>query len=198
VIGSVAAILGYASFYGLLHSLLASERAKALARRAFGPAADHWYRLAFNVLAGAALVPGSALLLWLPDSPLYEFASPWRWLALLGQAGALAGMVYAVWLTGAWHFLGLRQIAGGTGDASGRLVLAGLYRVVRHPIYTLGLVVMWLTPRMTVNVFALFAAFTVYIVIGTFFEERRLVREHGENYREDRRRVPRLIPRPRA
>jgi protein-S-isoprenylcysteine O-methyltransferase Ste14 len=199
VIVSIAAIVVYAGLYGLLHSLLASDRAKRIAREALGPAADRWYRLAYNVEAGLLLLPGSALLVVLPDSLLYEFASPWRWLAMLAQASALVGMAYGVWLTDPWHFLGLRQIAGRAGNAdSGRLVVAGPYRVVRHPLYTLGLILMWLTPRMSVNLFALFAAFTVYIVVGTLFEERRLVREYGDAYREYRRRVPRLIPRLRA
>jgi methanethiol S-methyltransferase len=199
MISSVAAIVGYAGLYGLLHSLLASDWAKSIGRRAFGVGTDRWYRLAFNIVAGVLLLPGSALLLKLPDRVLYEFAPPWNWLALLGQAGAFAGMTYGAWLTDAWHFLGLRQIGGRVETGvGGRLVIAGPYRLVRHPIYTFGLIFMWLAPRMTVNLFALFATFTVYMVVGTIFEERRLVREHGEDYREYRRRVPRLFPGPRV
>ena len=36
-----------------------------------------------------------------------------------------------------------------------------------------------------------------YFYIGTFFEERRLVRTFGEEYRAYQRRVPRFLPRPR-
>jgi protein-S-isoprenylcysteine O-methyltransferase Ste14 len=35
---------------------------------------------------------------------------------------------------------------------------------------------------------------SVYLYVGTFFEERRLVREFGDDYRAYQRQVPRLIP----
>jgi protein-S-isoprenylcysteine O-methyltransferase Ste14 len=69
-----------------------------------------------------------------------------------------------------------------------------LYRWVRHPLYLWGLVFIWLTPQMTVNRLALVVGFSVYLYIGTFFEERRLVEEFGDDYREYQRQVPRLIP----
>jgi protein-S-isoprenylcysteine O-methyltransferase Ste14 len=71
-----------------------------------------------------------------------------------------------------------------------------MYRWVRHPLYFWGLVFIWLMPQMTVNRLALFAVFSVYLYVGTFFEERRLVEEFGDDYREYQRRVPRLIPAP--
>jgi len=49
---------------------------------------------------------------------------------------------------------------------------------------------------MTINRLALFGALSVYLYVGTFFEERRLVHEFGDAYREYQRQVPRLIPAP--
>jgi hypothetical protein len=62
------------------------------------------------------------------------------------------------------------------------LVVFGLYRWVRHPLYSWGLVLIWLTPHMTVNRLALFGALSFYLYVGTFFEERRLVAEFGDDY----------------
>ena len=75
---------------------------------------------------------------------------------------AFIGIGYGIWLTDAWHFLGL--------------------------------VFIWLTPQMTVNRLALFAALSVYLYVGTFFEERQLIAEFGPAYREYQRQVPRLFP----
>jgi len=69
-----------------------------------------------------------------------------------------------------------------------------LYRLIRHPLM-LGIVIgSWATPHMTTGhlVFAITA--TIYILIGIRFEERDLVRFHGQNYIDYRRRVPMLIP----
>jgi protein-S-isoprenylcysteine O-methyltransferase Ste14 len=76
------------------------------------------------------------------------------------------------------------------------LVISGLYRYVRHPLYTAGLLFIWLTPVMTTSVMAMNLALTVYIYIGSSFEEQRLVAEYGQSYQQYQKQVPRLIPNP--
>ena len=77
-----------------------------------------------------------------------------------------------------------------------QLVLTGLYRWMRHPIYTAGLLFIWLMPVMTANLLALNIGLTIYFIIGALFEERKLVREFGEEYLQYRKVTPMLIPRP--
>jgi protein-S-isoprenylcysteine O-methyltransferase Ste14 len=138
------------------------------------------------------------MLAWLPDRVLYTLPAPWLWFALLGQLVALIGILYGLWLTNIWQFLGLCQLLDmpvvRRENCTPPLVVSGLYRWVRHPLYFWGLVFIWLTPQMTVNRLALVVGFSVYLYIGTFFEERRLVEEFGDDYREYQRQVPRLIP----
>jgi protein-S-isoprenylcysteine O-methyltransferase Ste14 len=200
MISSVAIIVGYAILYGVVHSWLASQRMKHWTRRTFGPTTDRWYRLAYNLIGGVTLLPLLPMLVWLPDRTLYTLTLPWLWLALLGQLAAAAGIVYGLWLTNIWHFLGLCQLLEMPDDdrlnCRPPLVIFGLYRLVRHPLYFWGLVFIWLTPQMTVNRLALFAVFSLYLYIGTFFEEQRLVAEFGDAYRAYQRQVPRLIPAP--
>lgn len=74
------------------------------------------------------------------------------------------------------------------------MVTGGLYRWVRHPLYTAGLVFIWLTPVMTVNLLVLNIGLTIYLVVGAIFEERKLVREFGAAYRDYQENVPMLIP----
>jgi len=69
-----------------------------------------------------------------------------------------------------------------------------LYRIVRHPLL-LGIIIgSWATPHMTSGHLLFAIASTAYILIGIQFEERDLVRYHGQNYIDYRRRVPMLIP----
>jgi protein-S-isoprenylcysteine O-methyltransferase Ste14 len=96
--------------------------------------------------------------------------------------------------TGIGSFLGLSQLMGEKQEVSPQLVTSGLYRWVRHPLYTAGLVFIWFTPFMTQNLLALYAGFTLYLVVGASFEERKLLREFGETYIEYRKRTPMLIP----
>jgi len=195
---SVIVILGYTALYAVLHSWLAGQRMKDWTRRTLRPSTDRWYRLMYNLVGTLTLLPLLPMLVWLPDRTLYTLPPPWLWLALLGQLLAAASILYGLWQTNIWHFLGLCQLLGlpddGRINCKPPLVISGLYRWVRHPLYFWGLVLIWLTPQMTLTRLALFAALSVYLYMGTFFEERRLVAEFGDVYRAYQRQVPRLIP----
>jgi protein-S-isoprenylcysteine O-methyltransferase Ste14 len=69
----------------------------------------------------------------------------------------------------------------------------GPYRYVRHPLYGGWLLVFWSAPVMTSTHLVFAIATSAYILIAIRFEERALLRSHGE-YAEYRRRVPMLIP----
>lgn len=183
------------ALYGALHSWLASRSAKEWARRAFGPPADRFYRLAYNVVAVITLLPVLALPALYPGRTLYTIRPPWLWVTLLLQV--MAGVIILVGLaqTGIGNFLGLSQAVGSTtGDEE--LVVKGLYRWVRHPLYSAGLVLIWLLPIMTTSLLALNVGFSAYLYIGSIYEERKLVAEFGERYQRYQHQVPRLLPRP--
>jgi protein-S-isoprenylcysteine O-methyltransferase Ste14 len=198
MITSILIVFLAVAIYGLIHSLLASLAVKALIRRLLGPAADRYYRLVYNGFAALSFLPVLALAAALPGKTLYRVPLPWTLLTLAGQCLAVAVLAVGVLQTGAGSFLGLRQLVAPPETEAPRLVVTGLYRFMRHPLYSAGLLFIWLTPVMNTNLLALYAALTLYILAGIVHEESRLTREFGEAYRQYRRRTPMLIPFPRG
>jgi protein-S-isoprenylcysteine O-methyltransferase Ste14 len=116
--------------------------------------------------------------------------------ALLIQAlGALIILV-GLLQTGVWSFFGLGWLINGEQAGDEALITSGLYRHMRHPLYTGGLLMLWFMPVMTTSLLAFNLAATLYLYIGSIFEERRLHAAFGERYDAYRKRVPRLIPNP--
>ena len=91
-------------------------------------------------------------------------------------------------------FLGFEQVLNPNPTVSTQMATNGLYRWVRHPLYTTGLAFIWLTPIMTMNLLALNIGLTLYLLLGTIYEERKLVRQFGEEYIQYQQEVPMLIP----
>jgi len=182
--------------WAVVHSLLASRFSKRWARQTFGPGADRWYRLAYNLFAGVSFLPILAMLAVLPDRSLYTVPAPWDWLMRTGQLLALAGLGAAFLQTGPMAFAGLAQLQGQEPDDPGPLVVRGLYCRVRHPLYLFSTLLVWLTPAMTVNWLASCLLITLYFYLGSLHEEQRLLAQFGQAYADYRQRVPMLLPRP--
>ncbi len=193
--GSFWLILFSIILYGALHSWLAARRTKQWAEARFGERIRRYYRLFFSVLGAVTLLPPLALVALLPDRLIYAIPFPWFILTGLLQLAGLAGLVYGVSQTGAMRFIGLDTALDETAlRRPPRFVTGGLYRWVRHPLYTCSLLVLWLMPVMSWNLLALNLGVTLYFLIGSRFEEDKLLDEFGEAYAEYRRRTPAFLP----
>jgi protein-S-isoprenylcysteine O-methyltransferase Ste14 len=111
---------------------------------------------------------------------------------LAGQAVSVLLLFVAVIQTDILSFVGLRQLV--EEENMGSLVTSGLYRSVRHPLYTFSLLILWLAPSMSMNSFIVYSALTIYVLIGIVFEERKLLRDFGQAYAEYKSHTPMLIP----
>jgi methanethiol S-methyltransferase len=178
--------------WGMFHSLLASTGIKDLLRSAFGNGFMKFYRLFYNIYAVVSALPILYLMLTLPDRTLYQASAPWDYILRVGQGVSVSFLLIAVIQTDILSFAGLRQLF--EEEKNGKLITGGLYRFVRHPLYTFSLLILWLAPMMSLNSFIVYLALTIYVLVGILFEERKLLHEFGQEYAEYRSVTPMLIP----
>lgn len=206
---AVAIDLALLLAFGLVHSLLARRAVKARLARIFPAALE---RSLYSLVAGLQM--GLICWAWQPlPAPVWQLSAAgaagavgalatgreWLGLGLWALQGAGWGIVIAALATiGSTHLFGLQQASRAAHDlpyVAPPFEIRGLYRHVRHPVYTGSLVAIWSTPTMSQGRLLLVGVLTVYLFVGLAFEERDLEREFGEAYREHRRRVPSLVPR---
>jgi len=105
---------------------------------------------------------------------------------------AWAALLYSLWLSGLgyqtgwtpwWAWLRGRPVQRGWPEPR------GAYRWLRHPVYLSFLGLVWLTPSMTLDRALLTAVWTVYIFVGSWLKDRRLLHYVGEPYRRYQERV---------
>jgi protein-S-isoprenylcysteine O-methyltransferase Ste14 len=92
-------------------------------------------------------------------------------------------------------FFGIRQILnlGREGNTSKEINKNGLLGIVRHPMYFALIIYLWCQTFSAADI-VVNTVLTIYIIIGTFLEEKKLVLEFGESYIKYQKEVPMLIP----
>ena len=180
------------ALWGMMHSLLASMRFKDFIRDMLGVGFMKFYRLLYNFFAMISITPVLVLMITLPDENVYRVPAPWSYLMLAGQALSLLLLFIAMIQFDIFFFTGLRQLI--EEEKRGNLVTSGFYRSVRHPLYTFALLILWLSPSMSLNSLIVFSSLTIYILIGIYFEERKLLRVFGQQYVDYKSRTPMLVP----
>lgn len=132
------------------------------------------------------------------DIPVFTLAGAARWITMAAAAAVAGLMVYAAFaVRRTIDFLGVGPIrAHMRGEVPRALpfFVAGPYRWVRHPLYACVLALLWLRPEMMADGLLLSLLWSGWILAGTWLEERDLVAEFGDAYREYQRRVPMLVP----
>jgi protein-S-isoprenylcysteine O-methyltransferase Ste14 len=186
--------LGLLLLFGLQHSLMARAGFK---RRITAWLPRTAVRSTYVLLSALAL--GLLCLAWKPLPGLvWNVEQPfWHGLLTIAFVGGWGMSVWATFLIDHFELFGLRQVWNEwRGQQMPPPVFreVSLYRVVRHPMQLGVLIGLWATPRMSAGHLLLAVGMSLYVLLGLYFEERDLLRELGEPYRDYRRRVPQLIP----
>jgi protein-S-isoprenylcysteine O-methyltransferase Ste14 len=93
--------------------------------------------------------------------------------------------------------LGIKQIKEGTAKKAitdtGQLDTSGVLGIIRHPWYLATMLLIW-ARQMDTSVIFVNVIITFYLMVGTFLEEKKLIREFGEKYLTYQESVSMLIP----
>ena len=179
--------------FGLGHSLLTTPSVKTRLSRITG----RGYRLIYNIISvihllivlryGQAHLSSAHYAVF--ESNTYSFA-----MSGISFVGCII-MVWALSLYDLGTFSGLSQLRANrsTPPVQQPLNTQGLLSWVRHPLYLGTLLFLW--GRATHDVGLLTAGFaSVYLFVGIYFEETKLVREFGDDYRDYKKQVSMLVP----
>lgn len=194
LIGSVCLDIALIAIFGIPHSVMARQGFKKYFRRIVPLPIERSF---YVFIVSITLITLSCF--W---QPIYF--EIWSFKDNLGEYAAysifLMGFILAVvstFLIDHFELFGLKQVWNfliKPEEQTAKFVTPSLYKLVRHPMMFGMILVIWGTPLMNLDHLILSIGMTLYIAIGTFFEERDLIRTFGEKYLQYKRSVPMLLP----
>lgn len=192
-LGINALLLG---LFAIQHSVMARPGFKKWWTRVVPP---HLERSTYVLLSSLILI----LLFWqwrpLPDT-IWLVEAEFGYYLLIGLFWVGWGIVLlSTFMINHFDLFGLRQVYLHLKDKEITPIEfkeTWLYKYMRHPLMLGFLIAFWATPYMTLGHLVFTIATTGYIFVGLWFEERDLIRHHGEKYKKYRERVRMLIPIP--
>ncbi len=159
--------------------------------------AYRYYRMLYNLTAVATLVPVLIYTFSVREVPVFRWEGPLRIVQGLLAVSALVLFIGGARRYDLARFLGIRQVnednACGVLTEDCHLDTGGILGTVRHPWYAGGILIIW-TGNLDVTAILTNLVITGYFLIGAFLEEKKLLKEFGEEYMDYRRRVSMFFP----
>jgi protein-S-isoprenylcysteine O-methyltransferase Ste14 len=153
----------YFLFFAVIHSFLATDRVKNKAEKLFGKA-FRYYRLLYSLISIPLFAP--ALMVWITYSNstpvIYAIPQNLYPVVILVRLGAIGIFGYAMLQIDVLEFSGMKR------QKKNVLVTGGAYRLVRHPLYTAGILLLVTNMKMTILDLTAVLLVTGYFLIGAF------------------------------
>ena len=149
----------------------------------------------FSIASGITLL--ALVLLWQETALVLASADGfYRWSFRAVFFFAIDGQVWGIWSLKSADLFGTESVLRRSGPTPppAPMVVRGPYRWVRHPLYLTTLLMIWSYPDLTADRLLFNVLFTAWIIVGAVLEERDLVADYGEVYRNYQRAVPMLVP----
>lgn len=188
------------SLFSYTHTLLASTKIKIRLREKVKEGIA-FYRLFYNISSIITFIIFYTLSPK-PDVVIYDLEFPVDIIVFILQVAALAGFFIAGAQTDIKEFLGISQIIRYSRnsydiremDEKQILITNGMYKYSRHPVYFFSILFLSLRPAMDLFYLTFLLCMICYFYIGSFYEEKKLIRNFGDKYLEYKKSVPRIFP----
>ena len=156
-----------------------------------------YYRLFYNAVALVLLIPVVFYTYSIRQTPFFM----WEGYLLPVRFLLLAAGLFLLYAGARQYdmstFLGLKQIKESIThnliNTTGQLNSSGILGVVRHPFYAAIFPLIWAT-NLDFTFLIVNCILSIYAIIGTLLEEKKLVQEFGDEYRAYQYRVSMLFP----
>lgn len=183
--------------YCLLHSFLVSTSFTNLLTRSLKNYYA-FYRIFFVSFSLALLIPLIKYTDQFDSNIIITYSLPWNIVRYALLLSALAMFFWAFFFDyDSLSFFGIRQILNFGEERkinpSEDLKRNGLLGVVRHPMYFALIIALW-CDTFTATGIMVNIILTVYVIMGTILEEKKLALEFGDAYIKYQQEVPMLIP----
>ena len=179
-----------------LHSSLIAPTVMDYMERTLGER-FRFYRLSYNIVSFATLVPLMYYSISIPQGPVFRWEGHWVIVKYLLLLTSILLFVAGSRHYSMSHFLGLSQIRMGhdshTLSGHNTFHTSGILGVIRHPWYTGGIIIVWASD-ISLSTLLINMVIDAYFVIGTILEERKLLLEFGDTYREYQKKVSMFFP----
>jgi protein-S-isoprenylcysteine O-methyltransferase Ste14 len=184
------------SGYFVIHSLLASLTVKQWLQDRL-PRAMSYYRIVYNVVATLLLIFPVGFMIAQHSDPLWQWQGAAKWLANGVAITAIVAFFWTLRYYDMGEFTGIKQSRERVRDIHDQetFKISPLHRYVRHPWYSLALVIIW-SRDMDYMYLTTGIMLSLYFFLGARLEEIKLLAYHGDRYRQYCEKVPGIIPRP--
>jgi len=157
-----------------------------------------FYRLFYILISLALLIPLLNYANQIDDKVIIIYESPFSVIRYILTWFSLLMFFYAFFFNyDSLSFFGFRQIMNFGKEVkinpSEAIKKNGLLGLMRHPMYFALIIYLWCQTFRMIDIYVN-ALLTVYVIIGTVLEEKKLVMEFGEAYIKYKKEVPMLIP----
>ena len=156
----------------------------------------HYYPATYAIASGIALA--AVVLLWQPSQTfLYQAEGLLRLLARAVSVLSIVGFSWGVRALRNFDTFGLAPVKvhlRGKQLRPPNFIVRGPYFWLRHPLYFFTIVLIWSAPDVSSDRLFFNILWTLWIIVGSYLEERDLVAEFGDRYRQYQKTVPMLFP----
>lgn len=178
--------------YGAIHSFMASNYFKNLAAKMLGKY-FRFYRLIYNILAFMLLIPVFNIKFSTEKEVLWQVT---YYQSIIGKTITICGVLLVSRALQGYDLLEFSGLDFNKNQEKNEFKNDGLLKYMRHPIYFGILLFVWgmfVTEASTRSLTSAVAV-TIYLFVGIYFEEKKLIEVFGEKYKKYQQDVPMLIP----